>query len=194
MKVYESQGPLSAEQVLSVPQGSNATDWYGALLPTPLSWCVAIDPEALWFACTLPGGSLCSSVAGEFVEGLWEEDVAELFIKSPSGEYQEINVAPSGAWWAMTLDEYRVRRVSPIRPELRFISTTVAKEHWSVVVAFSRSSMEVAISPQALLHVSGMWYREEPCFLSSRPPSGLDPDYHHPDCFEAVVMVPCPKG
>jgi hypothetical protein len=38
-----------------------------------------------------------------------------------------------------------------------------------------------------------MWYREEPCFLSSRPPPGLAPDYHHPDCFEAVVMALCPR-
>lgn len=192
MKVYESPNPLSAEQALALPRECRRTDWYGTPLPTALSWSIALDPEALWFVCSLPGGGRSLSSHGEFFEGLWEGDVAELFIKSPSGEYQELNIAPSGAWWSMTLDAYRVRRSSSIRPALRYVSTTILGGAWSVVAAFSRSSMEVSVTPQSLLHVSGMWHREPPCFLSSCPPQDLAPDYHHPGCFQPVMMTVCP--
>ncbi len=192
MKVYESPNLLSPERALSLTRESRRADWHGKPLPTPLSWSVALDPEALWLVCSLPGGGRSSSTGGEFVEGLWEEDVAELFIKSPNGVYQELNLAPSGAWWSMTLDEYRVRRGTPRRPEVRFMSTSFADDSWSVIAAFYRSSLEVAVSPEALLHVSAMWYREEPWFLSSCPPAGIAPDYHHPGCFEPVVMTSCP--
>lgn len=192
MKVYDSPILLTAEQVLALPRESRNVDWYGTPLPTALSWCVALDPEALWFVCALPGGGRSLSSRGEFFEGLWEGDVAELFIKAPSGEYQELNIAPSGAWWSMTLDEYRVRRASPRRPDVRFLSTSVVENSWRVIAAFSRSSLEVAVSSESLLHVSGMWYQDRPSFLSSSPPADLAPDYHHPGCFQPMVLTSCP--
>jgi hypothetical protein len=192
MKVYESFQPLSPEQVLALPRESRETDWHNNALPTPFAWSVALDPSAFWFVCALPGGGRSASLRGAFVEGLWEEDVAELFIKSPSGVYQELNIAPSGAWWSMTLDEYRVRRESPRRPEVLYISTSINHEQWRHVAAFSRSSLEVPVTPRSTMHVSGMWHRTTPCFLSSRPPPGVDPDYHHPGCFESVLMTEWP--
>ncbi|MEN9844976.1 MAG: hypothetical protein RIS36_123 [Pseudomonadota bacterium] len=190
MKVYKSPNLISPEQMLALPRECRGTDWYGTPLPTSLSWSVALDSESLWFVCALPGGERSLASHGEFFEGLWEGDVAELFIKSPSGEYQELNVAPSGAWWSVTFDAYRVRRTLPIRPNLRYISTTISAGEWSVVAAFSRASMEISVTDQSLLHVSGMWYREQPSFLSSCPPQDLAPDYHLPECFQPVVMTP----
>lgn len=190
MKVYESSTPLSQEQVLALPRESRVRDWHDAPLPTPLSWSIALDPHALWFVCNLPGGGRSSSTPGAFVEGLWEEDVAELFIKSPSGLYQELNIAPSGAWWSMTLADYRVRREIAQRPHVLSLSTFIEGASWSVVAAFARSTMEVPVAPDSLLHVSGMWYQPQPCYLSSHPASGEAPDYHHRGCFEPVVMLP----
>ena len=190
MKVYESPTCLSSAQVLGLPRQSREVDWYNAPLPTPLSWCIALDPVALWFACSLPGGGRSSSTTGEFVEGLWEEDVAELFIKSPSGIYQELNVAPSRAWWSMTLSDYRVRSDAAHRPHLLSLSTTIESSWWTVVAGFDRTSIEVPVSSESLLHVSGMWYTPQPTYLSSRPPPGVAPDYHHRECFEAVVLSP----
>ena len=193
MKVYESPRLLSLELAVGLPREYRSVDWQNNPLPTPFSWAVALDPQTFWFVCALPGGSRTSSSRGEFIEGLWEDDVAELFIKSPSGVYQELNIAPSGAWWSMSLEEYRVRRASPLRPEVRYLSTSVTSGSWSVVAAFSRSSLEIPVTPDVLLHVSGMWYREQPCFLSSCPLQGVAPDYHHPGCFQPVVMLPCPS-
>ena len=194
MKVHESSTQLSQQQALALPRESRASDWHGARLPIPLSWSIALDPQALWFVCTLPGGGRSSSTSGEFVEGLWEEDVAELFIKSPSGAYQELNIAPSGAWWSMTLTDYRVRSEVAQRPHLLSLSTFVDGESWNVVVSLARSTMEVPVSPDSLLHVSGMWYQPQPCYLSSRPAPDEAPDYHHRECFERAVMLPVPAS
>ena len=193
MKVYESLTSLSSDDVRELPRESRRIDWSGNPLPRPLTWCVAFDPETLWFFCSLPGGGRSSSLRGEFVEGLWEDDVAELFIKSPAGIYQEFNFAPSGAWWSMTLDEYRLRRSSPKRPEIRDLTTSVSVGEWSVVVGLIRSSMEVPVTAQSCFHVSGMWYRKEPCYLSSSAPHQLAPDYHHGSCFEAAEMIASPR-
>jgi hypothetical protein len=191
MKVYESITSLSPDYVRALPREYRATDWNADSLPFPLSWCVALDPDTLWFLCSLAGGERSSSPRGEFVEGLWEDDVAELFIKSPDGTYQELNFAPSGAWWSMTLDDYRVRRTSPRRPEIRHMTTSVVGGQWSVVVGLARASMEVPLTSQSAIHVSGMWYQDEPRYLSSSPPAGIAPDYHHPGCFETVQMLSC---
>ncbi|MEY4668242.1 MAG: hypothetical protein RL518_941 [Pseudomonadota bacterium] len=191
MNVYESLKALSPDRVLALPRQSQESDWSNMVLPTPLTWTFAVDPDALWFMCALPGGGRSTAPPKEFVEGLWEEDVAEFFIKSPNGVYQEVNIAPSGAWWSMTLDGYRVRRESPVKPEVLHLCTSVGDRGWSVVAAFSRVSMEVGVTPHSLLHVSGMWYQEAPNYLSSRPLQGVAPDYHHEGCFEPVAIIPC---
>jgi hypothetical protein len=193
MKVHDSPAALSADAVRALPRESSDADWSSARLPSPFAWCVARDPDTVWFLCSLPGGEHSSSSRGEFVEGLWEEDVAELFIKSPDGTYQELNLAPSGAWWSMTLDGYRVRRASPLRPEVRHLTTSVSAGEWSVLVGLARPSMEVPLTAESLLHVSGMWYPDAPRYLSSRPPPGIAPDYHHPLCFEPVEMMGAPR-
>jgi hypothetical protein len=52
--------------------------------------------------------------------------------------------------------------------------------------------MEIPLTPESLLHVSGMWYPGEPCYLSSSAPHPVAPDYHHEGCFELVEVVACP--
>jgi len=165
------------------------------MLSVPFSWSVALDPEALWFVCSLPGGHVCTRLGtkGEFVEGLWEEDVAELFIKTADGRYQEFNIGPSGAWWSMTLSGYRTRSVSPQRPELLAVATDVGSDRWEVVAAFARNALDVELAPTSSVRVSGMWYRPEPCFLSSSPVPDVAPDYHHGACFEPVSLLEVPR-
>ena len=191
--VFSSSRELSVDDARAVPRFSMRTCWNGGALPQPLSWSVALDPRALWFVCELPGGRVCTSQKshGQFLEGLWNEDVAELFIKGEDGAYQEFNLAPSGAWWAMTLSEYRKRRIDPKRPVPLHISTTIGSDRWEVVAAFSRDTLEIPLLLSSRIHVSGMWYRPEPCYLSSHPPSGVAPDYHHSACFQAVSLVAC---
>lgn len=194
LSVYTSLRDISVDDARALSRSSQARCWKGTPLPHPFSWSVAVDPQTLWFVCSLPGGQLHSrgERQGEYVEGLWNRDVAELFIKSPEGRYQEFNVAPSGAWWAMTLSEYRKRDAGAKRPHLTHISCTLGEGSWEVVAAFERRSLDVDIAPSASIHVSGMWYHPEPTFLSSHPPHGVEPDYHHTGCFQPITMVSTP--
>jgi len=189
--LYSSNQILSADQVRGLPSQSKSTDWHGAPLSVPLSWTVAVDPRAIWCVCCLPGGlvSAASGSSGEFREGLWNGDVAELFLKGRDGSYQELNLSPSGAWWSMTFIGYRERHPTPGRPKPLHISTAVGAHGWEVIAAFGRESLDVEIAPAMLIHVSGMWYTPGPVYLSSLPPQGVEPDYHHAECFQSGVLV-----
>jgi predicted amidohydrolase len=46
---------------------------------------------------------------GLFMPGLWEHDVAELFIAHPGGRYFEFNLSPNAAWWSCEFKAPRVR-------------------------------------------------------------------------------------
>lgn len=194
LSLFTSPRDLSVEHARALSRSSQSRCWKGSTLPHPFSWSVAMDPRTLWFVCSLPGGHVYSreEYQGEFVEGLWNRDVAELFIKNPEGRCQEFNVAPSGAWWSMTLSEYRKRDPGAKRPHLSHISCSLKEGSWEVVAAFERCSLDVDIAPNSRIHVSGMWYRPEPTYLSSHPPRGVEPDYHHAECFEPITMVATP--
>lgn len=192
--VYTSRAALSLSRARALPRSSRGLCWNSSQLPYPLSWSIAVDPESLWFVCSLPGGRVLASPAGcrAFVEGLWNGDVAELFIKGTDGRYQEFNLAPSGSWWSMTLSDYRKRETSPLRPELSGVELRVEEGQWEVVSSFKRRTLDVDLLPGCRVHVAGMWYRPEPIFLSSHPPSGVKPDYHLHECFEPIALVPVP--
>lgn len=87
-------------------------DWFGAELTCQPSFRIVIGPESLSLLAIVrkspistPGAS-----AGSFYEGLWENDVAELFLLNPdNGHYLELHAAPNGAWWSCLFEEPRVR-------------------------------------------------------------------------------------
>ena len=130
------------------------------------------------------------SARGDFVEGLWEYDVAELFVRDARGAYQEFNVSPTGAWWSMTHTEYRVRSNDSRPARCLSVTTKVFDGQWEVVAAFERKSLQVPVEEGSLLHVTGIHYAAKPIYLSSNPPHDLAPDFHHPSCFSAVRVIP----
>lgn len=141
--------------------------------------------------CSLPGGRAVTGEChhGDFVEGLWNGDVAELFIMDEDAKYQELNIAPSASWWSMTLGSYRERLSNPKRPVPTLMECALSEGEWEVVASFRRDSLEVPLTPRSRIHVAGMWYRPEAVYLSSNAPLGVDPDYHRVDCFQAVSFV-----
>ena len=151
-----------------------------------------MDTATAWFCCSLPGGSRVKSgtAHGEFVEGLWEYDVAELFVRDAHGAYQEFNLAPNGAWWSMTHTEYRVRSNESRPARCLSVATTILDGHWEVVAAFDRRSLQVPLEEGSLVHVTGIHYAAQPIYLSSKPPRDTAPDFHHPLCFSPVRVMP----
>ncbi len=109
---------LPLEAVAFQPEIFPESDWVikrdqkGKALLNPLSFGLAISPNYLYFGYTseMPNGTFTERPAGTFHEGLWEEQVLELFLASDSGpRYQEFNLSPSGAWWTQAFSSHRVR-------------------------------------------------------------------------------------
>lgn len=114
-------------------QGSFATDWFGAPLPGAISYQVRLTESELLFTAAINVAPSYDPTqkAGDFVEGIWRYDAAELFIaeaevsEAPlmslanedttqtqrwkNVRYQEFNFSPLGAWWSCVFDSYRVR-------------------------------------------------------------------------------------
>lgn len=152
---------------------------------------MALDPAKLWFFCSLPGGHVYipESRNGGFVERLRDGDAAEFFILDESGQYQEFNFAPTGAWWSMTFPSYRNMAPDPRRPVLLDHAVKVKDDgSWEVLAAIDRASLEVELNASSRLHISGMFYSNEPVFMSSNPIAGIEPDYHHEGCFQGIIL------
>lgn len=194
--IFQSERALSVEVVASLPRQSLSVGWNRAVLSRPFAWSVSLDPTVLWFGCSLPGGSRVKSGThrGEFVEGLWEYDVAELFIRDAQGAYQEFNVAPNGAWWSMTHSEYRVRSNQSCPAKCLSVTTNISDGYWDVVAAFDRRSLQVPLEKESLVHVTGIHYAAQPIYMSSRPPRDIAPDFHHPSCFSPIAASGTPSA
>lgn len=99
--------------------GTINSDWFGEALPAVVSYAVGITSGILRFGISTAydGRSDHLGVRGEFYEGLWERDVAELFIgEQGSSEYLEVNLNPIGAWWIQRFSTPRVRMGAVSRP------------------------------------------------------------------------------
>ncbi len=170
-------------------------DWAGCSVQPAFRWCFARDPKTLWFRASLPGGQHFDRqhAPGEFVEGLWEQDVAEFFLKDSSGRYQEFNVSPAGAWWTVALRGYRTREETTPELYVSAIEASVEADGWTAVLGISHAGLSVQLDDSSLLHVSGIVHKPARQFLSSRPVAGIEPDFHHPEAFQRVSFQEFPK-
>lgn len=169
-------------------------DWSGSPLTAPLSWCFARDPKTLWFVASLPGGQCFDAhhAQGEFVEGLWERDVAEFFVKDRSGRYQEFNVSPAGAWWTAVLSSYRTREEITPKLHVSAVEVTIQDGMWTALLGVAHAGLAVALDSDSLVHVSGIVHKPGRQFLSSQPVAAIEPDFHHPDAFQVVGLRDVP--
>ena len=92
-------------------------DWFGRTIEKPLRFLLHCDSDSLLFSVVIPAAFLLSlqtltpkPAAGEYVEGLWNADVVELFVfDSETPCYQEFHIGPEASWWAMGFRDYRSR-------------------------------------------------------------------------------------
>lgn len=192
IRIFSSPKALSVAEVRQVPMQSVCADWRGGPLASSFDWAFVLDPKTLWFCARVPGRPDFerSHLPGEFVEGLWERDVAEFFIQDSSGRYQEFNVSPSGAWWTVLLMSYRTRAEATLEPRLAAVDTGISDGGWSAVLGVARDDLSVALEEGSRLHVSGIVHKPVKQYLSSKPVPSIDPDFHYPDCFQPTEFVP----
>ena len=79
------------------------------------------------------------------------------------------------------------------RPETLAVQCSVRPDGWTAMFGLRLDELSVDFSPGSKVHVAGIRYKPEPAFLSSAPVDGIEPDFHHADCFSAVVFEPLEK-
>jgi len=182
---------LTQDQAFKLPRQHNASCWRGKELPHPFSWGLAIDPSTLWFVAQVPAVATSELIGrqGEFVEGLWESDVAELFLRDSQGRYQEFNVSADGAWWSMTFSAYRERHNRPRKPVPSAVSVRCNSISWTAVLGLEIQSLDVSLLDPLQAHISGIVYEAAaPVYLTSGKALHFDPDFHDQRCFTKIVL------
>jgi len=171
------------------------TDWFGGPAPCRPRWALCVRGGDLCFraGADLPPICLETDSGGGFVEGLWEGDVAELFLLNPAtGFYVEFNLSPRGSWWCCPFDAPRERTApgpAPL-PGARTESTATGAG-WDSAIAVPLASL-----PAALAFDPGTT-RGNITFCLGRPPSyftaadlgGGAPDFHRPDKWVALKQL-----
>lgn len=154
--IYSTDTLLDAHDLWQNSFFSLEKDWYGQTTGEKIEFAVAIDPLSLHFLFKTTARSNCSASnkMGDFVEGLWKEDVAELFISSKNEErYLELNLSPSGAWWAALFTEYRKRDESYTGRKAKTFARS-GMDGWRACLSIKLSELPFDFSQANLLRVN----------------------------------------
>lgn len=163
-------------------------DWYGRPSRFQAFFRIALSSHTLSYEFYCPQKKPQANLllqTGSFVEGLWNEDVAELFIKNPEGAYHEFNLSPAGAWWTAAFSRYRKRIDSHPLNSAR-IENAYGESWWRARLSFSLEELYPAskLSLEGLkFNVASILNPSQPEYLCWGHHSGGEPDFHLDSCF-----------
>lgn len=195
MQLFTSDTPLVWGE-LDLPVLGIASDWHGAALNPPIGFTIATDSANLWFVATRHAATMTRPGAepGSFVPGLWEYDVAELFIGDPkTGSYLELNLAPNGAWWAAKFGSPRV--FSDVQPDFVGAVSTRRQEEiddgWfaAIIVPIAFLREEIGFGLGSTANATFIMNSPEQTFHSACKLPGAEPDFHQPAAFPRLIPV-----
>ena len=172
-----------------------ASSQAAAWIPLRQAWAAGTEelgqmPQVRWWLesghlvwemkTPLPLAESAAFKAEGFVEGLWEQDVAEFFISDRrTGHYQEFNLSPGGAWWSALFVAPRVRKdpqpesqAFGVRTEILWTAT-----EWVGRLSFPQPDLfHTAVNFTAI--TAG---REGRRFYSLAALGSATPDFHRPE-------------
>ena len=188
--------PIGVSQIEAGPWHPIAKDWFGAAVPAPPLFQLNIDPEYLWFAARVSGRPWHNTAHGQghFVSGLWQFDVAEVFIcDDTSPAYQEFNLSPGGAWWTGLFSGYRQPLAAEHQPhpKVRCFSE-IREQDWQAILAIPRESVSVhcAFSEHSRINVSFITDGTARRYFSWAPIIAPEPDFHRSEQFLRLAIQP----
>lgn len=126
--------------------------------------------------------------SGEYFEGLWEFDVAELFIAADhSDRYVEINLAPNGAWWLMAFSAPR-QRIADFRIDQETIKTqsTLALDNWQSAVCIPHGLLQNILQTDTMRFNVTFILGKPAQYLSYCNLHTAQPDFHLPARFKSL--------
>lgn len=158
-------------------------DWYGKALAPPAYFDFVHSEAGFLFTASRAASALSAphSLPGKFLPELWRYDVAEIFFAVDSGRYLEINLAPSGAWWACWFDGIR----SPAEEQPNFDPIVAQAEQqrdfWEASLFLPAALFP---NPEGLRYnVTFILNSPRQTFHTLAPLPGNEPDFHQPDHF-----------
>ncbi len=180
------------EEMRPEPSGRPDAGWHALHLPWPSAPTASSGtvPRVRWrrtgnrlrweIESPAPLAARPAFPASGFVEGLWEQDLAECFLLDiPSGHYTEYNLSPGGAWWAAHFIAPRVRCDPQPTPDAFGVElgTTWSDQGWS-------GWMEIPLPPSdhfAFNLTAIVQTTQGCCYYSLAGLGGSRPDYHRPE-------------
>ena len=181
---------------LDLPLFGVSRDWGGKSASNPPSWSLAQDPDRLWFVAAhgQPARLHPQARPGRFQAGLWEYDVAELFLAHPpSGRYFEFNLAPNGAWWNAEFRGPRQRAEAgevPM-PEVATFAELAPGGGWVAAIAIPLDLLRARLDfgSGTTGNVSFILGQPDPVFFSVTELGPGEPDFHRPAAFAPLQTL-----
>lgn len=161
-------------------------DWYGECSHYRPQYELTLKDGVLRYRYSADKAPSCREELkqGQFVEGLWEHDVAEFFVASSEGtDYQEINISPTGAWWSAYFSDYRqLEREVRFEPRLQIVRNETA---WQIVFETELDNLVPWENAKCrLFSAASILYDPAPhYFCWNHKPGADEPDFHRRDLF-----------
>lgn len=182
---------LQRAQYFPIPQGWGDTSRNDTSQSVP-QYTLLSDAKSFLFSVRVEGKAQCTRHPfGSFVEGLWEEDVAELFLLDEDGvSYQEFNISPCGAWWSQRFSDIRIPDEAHYQHPKGFVPLCQIRENsWEAgfFLSFHELSVKNRLRDGCKANVNvilGSGKARQYYSLAALP--GDTPDFHQPQAFEVV--------
>ena len=184
---------------LDVPMFGLAKDLHDTPLDPPAGFSLVADPQYLWFIAShrRPARLHPEAKPGVFQSGLWNHDVAELFLTNSSGRYLEFNLSPNGAWWTCEFTAPRVRAEAEdiAMPDIATFSEMAADGAWLAAMAIPLDILRARVDfgPDTRVNVTMILESPAQRFISACDLGNGAPDFHQPSKFRTASFVPIPE-
>jgi hypothetical protein len=196
MTIFTSVRPL-VWGGLDVPLMGIPQDWHGVPENPAPAFALAMDDARLWFIAhhRAPAAPHPLARPGKFMPGLWEHDVAELFLAHPeSGRYFEFNLSPNAAWWSceFTAPRTRAEPCEVAMPEVAAFADLAADGAWVAALALPLDLLKARLDfgPGTRANVTMILGSPAQRFLTAADLGGGEPDFHQPARFPPVKFLP----
>lgn len=164
-------------------------DWFGKESPLRPEMSLELSATQLCYRFRVQKAATCDlrHEPGDFVEGLWQKDVAELFVAGLGTDYQEVNISPTGAWWSAYFSDYR-KLVREVFFEPR-ITVEASEGHWAVNF---EAPLEAFVPLEGLsledyrFSATAILYTPEAQYFAWNHSGGGEPDFHRSELFQAL--------
>ena len=162
------------------------SDWFGVPHPAAPRFTLKLENGVIRLTARAQKPALTVAAdTGDYSEGLWDGDCAELFLVNPvSGEYIEFNLSPKGGWWCCEFMGPRVRAPGAPKHLAGVTATgTVGENVWEAAMAIPVASLpdSLAFDPEVTRgNVTFCLGNDPQRYLTYADLGGGSPDFHRP--------------